>query len=76
MCIRDRYLTELLQTVVLPQQSFDIDYHWSGILCGGEVRDPVVEEVEPHVYAAYRLGGMGVAIGSSIGRHLAQLAVS
>lgn len=71
-----QYLTELLQTVVLPQQSFDIDYHWSGILCGGEVRDPVVEEVEPHVYAAYRLGGMGVAIGSSIGRHLAQLAVS
>ena len=70
------YLTELLRTVVLPKQNFDIDYHWSGILCGGEVRDPVVEEVVPHVYAAYRLGGMGVAIGSSIGRDLAQLAIS
>lgn len=70
------YLTELLKTVVLPEQSFEIDYHWSGILCGGDVRDPVVEEVVPHVYAAYRLGGMGVAIGSSIGRDLAQLAIS
>jgi glycine/D-amino acid oxidase-like deaminating enzyme len=70
------YLSELLRSVVLPNQDFDIDHHWSGILCGGDVRDPVLEEVEPHVYAAYRLGGMGVAIGSAIGRDLAHLAIS
>jgi len=70
------YLSDLLHSVVLPDQSFGIDYHWSGILCGGEVRDPVVQEVWPHVYAAYRLGGMGVAIGSTIGRELAHLATS
>ena len=70
------YLSDLLKSVVLPNQNFEIDYHWSGILCGGDVRDPVVHEVAPHVYAAYRLGGMGVAIGSTIGRDLAHLAIS
>ncbi len=70
------YLSELLKSVVLPNQNFEIDYHWSGILSGGDVRDPVIREVTPHVYAAYRLGGMGVAIGSTIGRDLAHLAIS
>jgi len=74
--VNREYLSELLRSVVLPNQNFEIDYHWSGILCGGDVRDPVVQEVTPHVYAAYRLGGMGVAIGSTIGRDLAHLAIS
>lgn len=64
-------LEELLKTVILPNQSFEIDYRWSGIMGMGKQKKPIIKAVSENVFCGVRLGGMGVAIGSSIGKKLA-----
>jgi glycine/D-amino acid oxidase-like deaminating enzyme len=66
-------LEELLKTVILPSQKFDIDHRWSGIMGVGGQKKPIVKAVSENVFCGVRLGGMGVAIGSSIGKQLADL---
>lgn len=66
-------LLDLLKTVILPGQNFEIDTWWSGILGIGEVKKPIVQKVAPNVAVAVRLGGMGVAIGSLVGEEGAAL---
>lgn len=66
-------LENLLQEVILPDQQVDIDQRWSGILGVGNQKKPIVKSVENRVHCAVRLGGMGVAIGSSVGKELANL---
>lgn len=64
-------LEELLKTVILPTQSFEIDHRWSGIMGMGKQKKPIIKAVSENVFCGVRLGGMGVAIGSSIGKQLA-----
>lgn len=66
-------LEEILRTVILPKTPFKIDHRWSGIMGVGSTRKPIVKKVSNNVYCGVRLGGMGVAIGSSIGTQLANL---
>ncbi|TDT46197.1 glycine/D-amino acid oxidase-like deaminating enzyme [Maribacter spongiicola] len=66
-------LKELLKTVILPEQPFEIDYSWSGIMGVGQQKKPIVKQLSENVACGVRLGGMGVAIGSTIGKKLAQL---
>jgi len=66
-------LERLLQEVILPNTPFEIDYNWSGIMGVGSQKKPIVKQLEPNVYCGVRLGGMGVAIGSAIGRELAEM---
>jgi glycine/D-amino acid oxidase-like deaminating enzyme len=68
-------LKRLLSTVILPNQSFEIAQQWSGIMGIGKNRNPIVEFINPAktVIAAIRLGGMGVALGSYIGKKVATL---
>lgn len=66
-------LEHLLKNVILPDQSFEIDQRWSGIMGLGKQKKPIVKAVSKNVYCGVRLGGMGVAIGSSIGKELSEL---
>ena len=66
-------LKKLLNTVIIPEKEFEIDYSWSGIMGVGEKKKPIVKQLSNHVYCGVRLGGMGVAIGASVGRDLASL---
>lgn len=70
--IQDK-LEELLKTVILPNQSFQIEQRWSGIMGVGNQKKPIVTQLSNNVYCGVRLGGMGVAIGSVIGKELADL---
>lgn len=65
-------LEELLKTVILPTQPFEIDQRWSGIMGMGKQKKPIVKPVSENVFCGVQLGGMGVAIGSSIGKKLAE----
>jgi glycine/D-amino acid oxidase-like deaminating enzyme len=67
------YLKELLQNVVLPNRSFDIEYTWSGIMGFGKDKQPIVAKIAPATYAAVRMNGMGVAIAGSVGEQVADL---
>ena len=65
-------LEELLKTVILPNQASEIEHRWSGIMGVGKQKKPIVKAVSENVFCGVRLGGMGVAIGSSIGKQLAE----
>ncbi|WP_162126980.1 NAD(P)/FAD-dependent oxidoreductase [Flavobacterium phycosphaerae] len=70
--IQDR-LEWLLKNVILPDTNYTIAHRWSGIMGLGASKRPMVEPLSAHVYCGVRLGGMGVAIGSLIGKELADL---
>lgn len=66
-------LEKVLSTIILPNQPFEIDARWSGIMGVGVQKKPIVKELMENVYCGVRLGGMGVAIGSLVGQELANL---
>ncbi len=66
-------LEQLLKDVILPRQNFEIEHRWSGIMGVGSHKKPIVKILSQNVYCGVRLGGMGVAIGSLVGKELADL---
>jgi len=66
-------LEELLKTTILPTTKFEIEHRWSGIMGVGRKKKAIVKNKSNNVACGVRLGGMGVAIGSSIGKELAEL---
>ncbi|MBC8766774.1 FAD-binding oxidoreductase [Arenibacter sp. BSSL-BM3] len=67
-------LENILRTVILPNTPFEIDLRWSGIMGMGKQKKPIVKQLGNNVYCGVRMGGMGIAIGSLIGKELANLA--
>ncbi|HEX9980540.1 MAG TPA: FAD-dependent oxidoreductase [Flavobacterium sp.] len=70
--IQERLL-KLLKDVILPERDFEIEHRWSGIMGMGLQKNPIVKQLSQHVYCGVRLGGMGVAIGSIVGKETADL---
>ncbi len=68
-------LEQLLKEVILPRRKFEIEHRWSGIMGMGPKKYPVVKQLSSHTFCGVRLGGMGVAIGSLVGRELADLVI-
>ena len=66
-------LETLLKTTILPETNFEIDHRWSGIMGVGKQKNTIVKQVSNNVFCGVRLGGMGIAIGSLIGKELADL---
>jgi len=66
-------LIHLLKTNILPNQAFEIEQFWSGILGVGESKIPIIKKISKNITIAVRLGGMGIAIGSLIGKEAALL---
>ncbi len=66
-------LEDLLKTTILPKTEFEIDQRWSGIMGVGQQKKSIVKQLSENVYCGVRLGGMGVAIGSLVGKELADL---
>ncbi len=66
-------LINLLDTVVLPRTDYTIESTWSGILGVGSSKQPICEKHSEHITLAIRLGGMGVALGSLLGKNATEL---
>lgn len=66
-------LEEKLRTLILPHHTFTIEDRWAGIMAFGPTKQPIVQPHSDRIFMAVRMGGMGVAIGSEIGRQLAGL---
>ena len=71
--IQDR-LDEALKNIILPHTDFEIEQRWSGIMAFGTSKSPIVQAFSPRIYGAFRMGGMGVALGSEVAKQLAALA--
>jgi glycine/D-amino acid oxidase-like deaminating enzyme len=66
-------LDEKLANIILPGQSYEIAMRWSGIMAFGETKKPIVRSFGQRVFGAFRMGGMGVALGSTSAAELADL---
>lgn len=66
-------LESLLRETILPNTQFKIEHRWSGIMGVGDQKKAVVKQLSNRVFCGVRLGGMGVAIGSLIGKELSEL---
>ena len=67
-------LEKLLRNMILPNQPVKIERSWSGIMGVGTQKSPIIKQISESVYCGGRLGGMGVALGSLVGKELADLA--
>ena len=65
-------LKDDLKSFIAPERPLEIDYAWSGIMAFGEGKAPLLLHPSSRVHAAVRLGGMGVALGTGLGKELAQ----
>ncbi len=66
-------LLQHLEEVILPGYSPKLEMAWSGIMAFGPVKKPLLGQLQAGVFGGFRLGGMGVAIGSAIGEQLAEM---
>jgi glycine/D-amino acid oxidase-like deaminating enzyme len=66
-------LETYLKETILPGIDFTIDQRWAGTLGLGKTRLPIIEKIDNNVFCAVRMGGMGVAIGSLVGKNVAEL---
>ena len=64
---------KLLHEVILPDQNVEIEQTWAGIMGVGKTKKPIIKSISNHVYIGVRLGGMGVALGSLVGKELSEL---
>ncbi|GGG38449.1 FAD-dependent oxidoreductase [Croceivirga lutea] len=66
-------LERLLAEVILPDIAVEIEHRWSGIMGVGAQKKPIIKQLSNNVYCGVRMGGMGVAIGSTVGKNLAEM---
>ncbi|MEX0291492.1 MAG: NAD(P)/FAD-dependent oxidoreductase [Flavobacteriaceae bacterium] len=66
-------LEDLLSKVIIPGKDYEVAHRWSGIMGVGNQKKPIVKQLSNSVYCGVRLGGMGIAIGSFVGKELANL---
>ena len=69
------HLSSLLETHILPNSAFTIEHQWAGTMGVGKGKAPIVKQLKDNVYCGVRLGGMGVAIGTIVGKELSELMV-
>lgn len=62
-----------LRDIILSEHEFEIEHRWAGIMGVGANKTALVKRLSPNVTCAVRMGGMGVAIGTSIGKESAEM---
>lgn len=70
---REARLMEWLRRTVPGTVHAQVEMRWTGYLGVGPSKHTRVESLAPHLFGAWRLGGMGVATGMAIGQELARL---
>ena len=66
-------LETYLRDIILPGKNFQIEQRWSGIMGLGPNRSYILNKQDEHTILAVRMGGMGVALGSLIGKKAAEM---
>ncbi len=66
-----QYLTTFLAQHIAPEA--EIEHWWSGIIATGAAKKPLISKRSDKISFGLRLSGMGVAIGTLVGKRLAEL---
>jgi glycine/D-amino acid oxidase-like deaminating enzyme len=67
-------LNHLLETKILPNQTFEIEKSWAGIMGVGSSKTTHIKQLNEGLFCAVRMGGMGIALGTNVGQEVAELA--
>lgn len=70
--IKEQILHDI-ERLILPNQKIEIDMEWSGIMAFGQNKAPIVKMATSNTAIGVRLGGMGVAIGTQVGKEISEL---
>ncbi len=70
-----KVLEQFMMQRILPKGSKKpkIELRWSGTMGMGKIKKPIIQEVQPNVYCAVRMSGMGVAIAPIVAQKATQL---
>jgi glycine/D-amino acid oxidase-like deaminating enzyme len=66
-------LEQKLADIILPGTHFQVAQRWAGIMAFGANKYPIAQAFSDRVFGAFRMGGMGVALGSETGWQLAEI---
>jgi glycine/D-amino acid oxidase-like deaminating enzyme len=66
-------LQQLLNEVILPGTDCPIAHRWSGVMGVGGTKDVITKRVSERISCSVRMGGMGVALGTLVGKKSAEL---
>ena len=66
-----QYLKDTIEKIL--GKTVDVEHHWSGIMGMGKSKGPIIQALSENTYVAVRMGGMGVAIGTWVGKELANI---
>ena len=72
--IKNKLLNDIHQ-FILPKEEFKMEMEWSGIMAFGKNKIPIVRRENQYTAIGVKLGGMGIAIGSLIGKKVAELLI-
>jgi glycine/D-amino acid oxidase-like deaminating enzyme len=66
-------LEDKLTGIIIPETQFEIAQRWTGIMAFGSTKFPIVRAFSEQVFGAFRMGGMGVALGSLTAKKLVDI---
>ena len=72
--IKNKLLNDINQ-FILPKQEFNLEMEWSGIMAFGNNKIPIIRRENQNIAIGVKLGGMGISIGSLIGKKVADLLI-
>ena len=70
-----KVLEDFMMQRILPKGSKKpkIELRWSGTMGIGSIKKPIIEQVQPNIYCAVRMSGMGVAIAPIVAKKALKL---
>lgn len=70
-----KVLEQFMMKRILPKGSKKpkIELRWSGTMGMGKIKKPIIEQLQPNVYCAVRMSGMGVAIAPIVAQKALKL---
>lgn len=63
-------LKEKLDTMILPEQKYEIDFCWSGIMGFNELKKPEIKKISDRIIFALACNGMGIALSSYLSKEI------
>lgn len=69
-------LIRFLKEHISQQYSFEIDYHWTGIMGFTPDKKPLITEISDGIFAAIACNGMGVALSPIVAENAANMLIA
>jgi gamma-glutamylputrescine oxidase len=66
-------LERKLRELIIPNTEFTIEHRWAGIMAFGVEKGPIIKAFSDRVFGAFRMSGMGVAIGTEVAERIVGL---